>query len=210
MANRLREQLHRFYVQALNLCPAADEPWLWSLLELAPTPQAAHGLRIKRVERLLREHRIRRVSAEQVLAALRAPALQVAPGVVEATTEHIGLLLPRLRLVHTHLRAEPLSRDDLIDLAKLRLDLIAAIGMTQSGQAGQLLVAHLLPPNPEERLWRELQPEPVHHQTLRCDELIRAIEDEYQKSAAATATVVTNQTPDPQVVFTRTSSFGTA
>jgi transposase len=101
LANRLREQLHRFYVQALKLCPAADEPWLWNLLELAPSPQAARGLRTKRVERLLREHRIRRVSAEQVLAALRAPALQVAPGVVEAATEHIGLLLPRLRLVHS-------------------------------------------------------------------------------------------------------------
>jgi len=94
-----------------------------------------------------------------------------------------------LRLVHTHLHAEPLTRDDLIDLAKLRLDLIAAIGMTPSGQAGQLLVAHLLPPNPEERLWRELEPEPVHRQTLRFDELIHAIEDEYQKSAAATASV---------------------
>src|ERR1700694_4142552 len=30
-----------------------------------------------------------------------APALQVAPGVVEAATEHIVLLLPRLRLVHS-------------------------------------------------------------------------------------------------------------
>jgi transposase len=74
LANRLREQLHRFYVQALKLCPAADEHWLWSLLELAPSPAAARGLRIKRVERLLREHRIRRVSAEEVIAALRAPA----------------------------------------------------------------------------------------------------------------------------------------
>ena len=100
LANRLREQLHRFYVQALKLCPAADEPWLWSLLELAPSPAATHGLRIKRVEQLLRGHRIRRVTAAEVLAALRAPALHVAPGVVEATTEHIALLLPRLRLVH--------------------------------------------------------------------------------------------------------------
>ena len=88
-------------MQALKLCPAADEPWLWSLLELAPWPKAASGLRPKRVERLLREHRIRRVSATEVIAALRAPALQVAPGVVEAATEHIGLLLPRLGLVHS-------------------------------------------------------------------------------------------------------------
>jgi hypothetical protein len=71
------------------------------LLELAPSPQAARGLRTKRVERLLREHLIRRVSAQEMLAVLRAPALQLAPGVVEAATEHIGLLLPRLRLVHS-------------------------------------------------------------------------------------------------------------
>ena len=32
-----------------------------------------------------------------------------------------------LRLVHTHLRNEPLTRDDLVDLALLRLDLVAAI-----------------------------------------------------------------------------------
>ena len=34
-----------------------------------------------------------------------------------------------IRLVHTHLRDEPLSQDDLTDLALLRLDLIAAIGV---------------------------------------------------------------------------------
>src|SRR5579862_2226477 len=34
-----------------------------------------------------------------------------------------------VRLVHTHLRGEGLTQDDLIDLAKLRLDLVAAIVM---------------------------------------------------------------------------------
>jgi len=33
-----------------------------------------------------------------------------------------------LRLVHTHLRNEPISRDDLVDLALLRLDLVAGGG----------------------------------------------------------------------------------
>jgi transposase len=55
----------------------------------------------KTIERLLRQHRIRRLSAQDALDALRAPALKVAPGVVEAATEHISLLLPCLRLVHT-------------------------------------------------------------------------------------------------------------
>src|SRR5258707_15303746 len=93
--------VHRFYVQVLKLCPSADEPWLWTLLELAPSPGVAQRLRPKRVERLLRAHRIRRLSADDVVSALRVPALQVAPGVVEAATEHIALLLPRLRLVHS-------------------------------------------------------------------------------------------------------------
>ncbi len=94
-----------------------------------------------------------------------------------------------LRLIHTHLHAEPLTRDDLIDLAKLRLDLVAAITMTASGQAEQLFIAHLLPPNPQEQLWRELPPETIARQSLHFDELIRALEDEYQKSARATTVV---------------------
>jgi transposase len=101
LANRLRDQLHRFYVQALKLCPAADEPWLWTLLELAPTPGVAQRLRSKRIERLLHAHRIRRLRAEEVVSTLHDPALTVAPGVVDAASEHIALLLPRLRLVHS-------------------------------------------------------------------------------------------------------------
>ena len=38
-ANRLRDQLHRLYPQMLQLCAAADEPWLWDLLDSsAPRP----------------------------------------------------------------------------------------------------------------------------------------------------------------------------
>ena len=65
------------------------------------TQRCTQRLRPKRVERLLRAHRIRRLSADDVVSTLQALALQVAPGVVEAATEHIALLLPRLRLVHS-------------------------------------------------------------------------------------------------------------
>jgi len=115
LANRLREQLHRFYVQALRLCPSADEPWLWTLLELAPSPGVARRLRPKRIERLLHAHRIRRLSAEEVISALQAQALHVAPGVVDAATEHIALLLPRLRLVHTQRRLCGARMEALLD-----------------------------------------------------------------------------------------------
>ena len=39
-----------------------------------------------------------------------------------------------LRLVHTHLRNEGLTRDDLTDLALLRLDLVAAIIVEPGGR----------------------------------------------------------------------------
>jgi transposase len=115
LTNRLREQLHRCYVQALKMCPAVDEPWLWALLELAPSPAAGSRLQPKTIERLLHQHRIRRLNAQEVVAALRAPALQVAPGVVEAATEHIALLLPRLRLVHTQRQRCGARLDALLD-----------------------------------------------------------------------------------------------
>jgi len=115
LTNRLGEQLHRYYSQALALCPAADEPWLWALLELAPSPSVARHLRPQRVERLLRQHRIRRLSAHEVVAALRACALQVAPGVVEAASEHIALLLPRLRLLHTQRQGCGVRLEALLD-----------------------------------------------------------------------------------------------
>jgi len=51
-----------------------------------------------------------------------------------------------LRCVHTHLRGEDLTRDDLTDLALLRLDLMAAIDVNQeTGLPGVVRSAHLLP-----------------------------------------------------------------
>src|SRR5215468_9219631 len=66
-ANRLRDQLHRFYPQMLQLCAAADEPWLWDLLHLAPTPAHAMLLSEEQVQRVLKAHRIRRIKAPAVL-----------------------------------------------------------------------------------------------------------------------------------------------
>ena len=51
-----------------------------------------------------------------------------------------------LRFVHTHLRGEELTQDDLTDLALLRLDLIAAIDVdADTGLPGLVRSAHLLP-----------------------------------------------------------------
>lgn len=103
-ANRLRDQLHRFYPQMLQLSSAADEAWLWDLIELVPTPAHATEVSEAQVRQLLKSHRIRRVKAHEVLAYLQAPALPVAPGVLEAAQTHCGFLLPCLRVLAEQLR----------------------------------------------------------------------------------------------------------
>jgi transposase len=104
-ANRLREQLHRFYPQMLQLCSAADKPWLWDLCCLAPTPTHAMWLSEEQVQGVLKAHRLRRLKAPAVLACLQAPALPVAPGTAEAAQAHCGFLLPCLRVLAEQLQA---------------------------------------------------------------------------------------------------------
>jgi GTP-binding protein HflX len=86
-----------------------------------------------------------------------------------------------LRLVHTHLRNEALSRDDLVDLALLRLDLVAAVGVNHEGRPADLHVAHLVPPREGKSPWVSLPTEPFHHSELDFIELIDALEEEFDR-----------------------------
>ena len=90
-----------------------------------------------------------------------------------------------LRLIHTHLRNEPLTRDDLVDLALLRLDLVAAIGLLPDGRPADLHAAHVLPPVEGQPPWRVLPSEPFHHSTLDPAALIAALEEEFDRVAPA-------------------------
>lgn len=98
--HQLRDLLRRYFPEMVELCPGVDEPWLWELIELAPTPAKAAKLTRARIEKLLRSHRIRRLTAEEIVAQLKAPPLRLAPGAVEAASEHVLLLIPRLRMLH--------------------------------------------------------------------------------------------------------------
>jgi GTP-binding protein HflX len=52
-----------------------------------------------------------------------------------------------LRLIHTHLFGEELTRDDIVDLVRLRLDLVAAIQLAD-GEPRTVHYAHVVPPDP--------------------------------------------------------------
>ena len=84
-ANRMREQLWRYYPQLL--AATSDDiaaPWALALWRRLPTPAAAQRVREATLAKLLQQHRIRRVDAATLRERLRAPAVRVAPGAAEA------------------------------------------------------------------------------------------------------------------------------
>ena len=107
-ASRIRELLLPVFPQLLELCPGADEPWVWELLEMAPTPRRASQLSRARLTGLLRRHRIRRISAEQLQEQLRRPCLPLPAPSFERAAQQLGLVLPVLRALsaqHAQVRA---------------------------------------------------------------------------------------------------------
>jgi transposase len=131
--NQLRDLLLRYFPQLLRLNTGADEPWLWSLLTLAPTPTQAARLTRAKLERLLKSHRIRRLSPDDLIAALRQTPLVVAPGVVEAASKHALLLVKRIEL------AAEQRRQCEHDLAALLDDLEADEGQSTEHRDVQVL-----------------------------------------------------------------------
>ncbi len=168
------------------------------------------GLKPSEISALERVYR-RRVGAREVVSAelgaylceiSRAMARQV--GVLisrQGAIEHVivgdasGLILPEvgrlraghgrfrgLRLVHTHLRNEALSRDDLVDLALLRLDMVAAVGVNHEGRPADLHVAHLVPPREGKSPWILLPPAPFHRASVDFIDIIDALEEEFNRA----------------------------
>ncbi len=95
-----------------------------------------------------------------------------------------------LRCVHTHLRGEDLTQDDLTDLALLRLDLMVAIAVDQdSGLPGIVKAAHLLPMHAGDNTNGQTAPsyaflEPRIPSQLDMDflELINSLEEEMARN----------------------------
>jgi GTPase len=89
-----------------------------------------------------------------------------------------------LRLVHTHLHGEPLTRDDHTDLALLRLDLVAAIEVLAGGLPGRIHYAHLLPENPSGAMWKDEVAGSVHELAWDAASAPLALEDEFARASA--------------------------
>ena len=113
LANRVREQLWRYYPQALELGDGDDlaADWFLDLWRQVPTPAKAQRVKEKTIAAILKTHRIRRIDAAEVL--LRQTPLVVAPGTAEAASAHIGTVAARLRLVNQQIKEAHRKLDEL-------------------------------------------------------------------------------------------------
>jgi GTP-binding protein HflX len=92
-----------------------------------------------------------------------------------------------LRYVHTHLRGEPLTPDDMADLAHLRFDVMVAIGVGADGLPDGAHVASLLPDNPEGKQWDVQENLPVNRLEDDFPRFIQSLEEEFERTQRAYA-----------------------
>ena len=83
-----------------------------------------------------------------------------------------------VRCIHTHLKNEPLSDDDLTDLALLRLDIMAAIGVGEDGLPLDIHTAHLSALAGEKKPCDVMPSAPFYGFNLNMGEFVRSLEEE--------------------------------
>ena len=127
LANRLREQLWRYYPQMIEVADDLAAGWVLELWKLVPNPAAARRVREHTIAQLLKRYRIRRITAAELLEPLRAPAITVAPGTTEAASAHIKVLIKGLTVTNRELRAAKARLDQLVER-------LAETGDTEPGQ----------------------------------------------------------------------------
>jgi GTP-binding protein HflX len=88
-----------------------------------------------------------------------------------------------LRCIHTHLTNEPLSDDDLTDLALLRLDMMATIANGETESRPSIHVAHVLPKNADNDPYRILAPLSPAQLNMDCLAMIQSLEDELARTS---------------------------
>lgn len=90
-----------------------------------------------------------------------------------------------LRCIHTHLKDNDLSRDDLADLELLRLDVMAVLGVGEQGTPGGFSYAHLLPTRQQAQIETIRLPD-FYRLDLDFSSFIDALDREMERVAAET------------------------
>jgi GTPase len=86
-----------------------------------------------------------------------------------------------IRLIHTHLKGESLTEDDLTDLLRLRLDLISAITLNEIGRPYEVHYTYLLPASADQPYSSEITT-PIQNLDLDFETFIAELEEEFTRS----------------------------
>ncbi len=121
------ERLYSLQSPAQSL---ASEQLLSSLVEISHEIRRQIGLLIDRKGKVVC---VMAGDAHEIMIP-DTPDFQAGPGKLKG-----------LRCVHTHLQDQPLTQDDLTDLALLRLDYMAAVCISPQGFPDRIYTAHILP-----------------------------------------------------------------
>ncbi len=103
-AAQVREQLWRYYPAILSICKTMWEPFFIDLWRRVPTPEKARRIQLSTMRAILKRHRIKRLSAQQVKRTLCVEPPHVVPGVTEAATYSIGLHLSMLEVTQRQIQ----------------------------------------------------------------------------------------------------------
>jgi GTP-binding protein HflX len=90
--------------------------------------------------------------------------------------------LSGLRYIHTHLHDEPLSREDLMDMVILGLDLILCVQVKREGIPGNIQYAHVLPENPSNQQWQLVSLPDLGQLNINFEDFIQSLEDEISRT----------------------------
>ncbi|MCK5941194.1 MAG: IS110 family transposase, partial [Planctomycetes bacterium] len=104
IVNQMRAQLARFFPAFLKTVKDPGEDWAIALFAAIPSPSVAAKAFPVRIQKLLKDHRIRRITGEELLEQLRAEPVYSSPGTAEAAGAHLKLLGERALLINRQLR----------------------------------------------------------------------------------------------------------
>ena len=105
IVNQMRAQLARYFPVFLEIAPDPGEDWATRLLTMIPDQATATRIRPVRIRKLLKDHRIRRITAEDVVTRLRSTPVYSAPGTATSAIAHLQLLGERARLLNKQIKS---------------------------------------------------------------------------------------------------------
>lgn len=123
LTNQLYSVVQRYFPALLSLCDGADEAWFWALVLRLGGVESAQKVRRSTIEKLLKTHRRRKVTADDVMAVVHDRHMRAASGVEAGCLQKARCLVTRLAVVDEEQTAKQKELNALLaELAKPTVD----------------------------------------------------------------------------------------